>query len=131
RLLAPLRRRVDETGPADVLRTCEIFGLRPARIAKPGRRGTSLGLVALALTLCTSAPAAMYSYNYNVNQAIPDNSIIGLTDAHSLSGVLFQITDVRVTLHISGGYNGDLYGYLRFNDSPLVVLLNRVGVTGT
>src|ERR1043166_5732812 len=76
---------------------------------------------------CFSAPAALYTYS--VNQPIPDNSSIGLTDSHSISGLGFQITDVRVSLNISGGYNGDLYGYLRPNGSPLVVLLNRVGVT--
>jgi subtilisin-like proprotein convertase family protein len=76
---------------------------------------------------CFSAPAALYTYS--VNQPIPDNSSIGLTDSHSISGLGFQITDVRVSLNISGGYNGDLYGYLRLNDSPLVVLLNQVGVT--
>ena len=80
--------------------------------------------------LSFSASAALYSYNYNVNTVIPDNNIIGVTDAHTLSGLLPQITDVRVSLNISGGYNGDLYGYLRLNNSPLVVLLNRVGVTG-
>ena len=76
-----------------------------------------------------SAPAALYTYN--VNSAIPDNNTIGLTDSHTISGLLFDITDVRVTLNIAGGYNGDLYGYLRLNNSPLVVLLNRVGVTGS
>src|SRR6266478_4922013 len=83
--------------------------------------------VACALALSLSARGALYTYN--VNQAIPDNNPTGLTDSHTVSGLLFQITDVRVTLNISGGYNGDLYGYLRLNDSPLVVLLNQVGVT--
>ena len=88
----------------------------------------SCSLVVL-LSVAFSARAALYTFD--VNQAIPDNNIIGLTDSHTISGLGFDITDVRVTLNISGGYNGDLYGYLRLNNSPLVVLLNRVGVTGT
>ena len=131
RLLGAMTRGVNEAGAEDVRRMGEIFGLQPARIAQPQRRGSAFMWGGLVLALCNSAPAAMYTYNYSVNQAIPDNSIVGLTDSHSLSGLLFQITDVRVTLNLSGGYNGDLYGYLRLNDSPLVVLLNRVGVTGS
>ena len=85
----------------------------------------------LALALCASAQAGLYTFNYGVNAAIPDNSIIGLTDAHTISGLNSPITDIQVTLNISGGFNGDLYGYLRLNDSPLVVLVNRVGVTSS
>ena len=83
----------------------------------------------LALALGASAHGGLYTFNYAVNAAIPDNSIFGLTDAHTLSGLDGQIVDVSVTLNISGGFNGDLYGYLRLNDSPLVVLVNRVGMT--
>ena len=83
----------------------------------------------LLLVLCLPASAALYTFNPNA--AIPDHNPTGLTDSHTISGLGFQIADVRVTLNISGGYNGDLYGYLRLNSSPLVVLLNRVGVTGT
>jgi len=85
-----------------------------------------LGSVLFALTICVSARGALY---YDVNKAIPDGSIIGLTDAHTVTGLTTPISEVRVTLNISGGFNGDLYGYLRLNDSPLVVLVNRVGTT--
>ena len=85
----------------------------------------------LALALCASAHGGLYTFNYGVNAAIPDNSIIGLTDAHTISGLNSPITDIQVTLNISGGFNGDLYGYLRLNDSPLVVLVNRVGMTSS
>jgi len=91
--------------------------------------GRKLAPAALVLVLGASAHAGLYTYNYDVNAAIPDNSIIGITDAHALSGLNSPITSIQVTLDISGGYNGDLYGYLRLNDSPLVVLVNRVGVT--
>ena len=87
--------------------------------------GQKLGPAVLALALCASAHGALYP----VNAPIPDGSIIGLTDSHTVSGLGPVITDIQVTLNISGGYNGDLYGYLRLNNSPLVVLVNRVGMT--
>lgn len=86
-------------------------------------------LATVVVALCVSAHGALYSYS--VNAPIPDNSIIGVTDSHTISGLGSEITDISVTLNISGGYNGDLYGYLRLNDSPMVVLVNRVGVTST
>jgi subtilisin-like proprotein convertase family protein len=91
--------------------------------------GRKLAPAVLSLALAASAQAGLYTYNYGVNAAIPDNSIIGITDSHTLSGLDGPIADIQVTLNISGGYNGDLYGYLRLGDSPLVVLINRVGVT--
>src|SRR2546423_427943 len=80
----------------------------------------------IALFLGISAPA--FAGLYDINKLIPDDSIIGVTDSQTISGMGNVIQDVSVTLNISGGFNGDLYGYLRLNDSPLVVLLNRVGV---
>jgi subtilisin-like proprotein convertase family protein len=91
--------------------------------------GNKLAPAMLALALCASAHGGLYDFNYGVNAAIPDNSIVGLTDAHTVSGLNSPITDLQVTLNISGGFNGDLYGYLRLNGSPLVVLVNRVGMT--
>ena len=39
------------------------------------------------------------------------------------------LTSLTVTLNISGGYNGDLYAYLSYNGTS-VVLLNQVGTAG-
>lgn len=71
---------------------------------------------------------------------IPDNNPSGWLDSRSVSGlgVDQHITDVRVSLNISGGWNGDLYGYLLYQPvgggaGTLMVLLDRVGspsVTG-
>jgi subtilisin-like proprotein convertase family protein len=85
----------------------------------------------LALALCASAHGGLYTFNYGVNQVIPDNSIIGLTESQTISGLNAPITDLQVSLNISGGFNGDLYGYLRLNNSPLVVLVNCVGETAS
>ncbi len=94
--------------------------------------GKKLAPAVLALAFCASAHGGLYTYDSGtLNAAIPDNSIIGLTEAHTISGLDPQIANVQVTLDISGGFNGDLYGYLRLNDSPLVVLVNRVGLTSS
>jgi subtilisin-like proprotein convertase family protein len=68
---------------------------------------------------------------FSVNQAIPQGSKSGLANTQHLdySGTgLFQITDLQVTLNISGGFNGDYYAYL-VHDNGFAVLLNRPGRT--
>src|SRR5437867_245572 len=84
-----------------------------------------------AITLSTHA--AVYQNVYNSGFAnggsIPDGNPTGWSDSRTLSGISdFNIIDVQVKLNISGGYNGDLYGYLS-HSGVLVPLLNRVGVT--
>ena len=57
---------------------------------------------------------------------IPDGSLTGWSDTRTLVGVPGgPITDVSVTLNLSGGWNGDLYAYL-VHSSGFAVLLNRV-----
>jgi hypothetical protein len=46
-----------------------------------------------------------------------------------VTGVNGVIDDLSVTLNISGGFNGDLYCYLRGPNGGFAVLLNRVGVS--
>jgi subtilisin-like proprotein convertase family protein len=58
---------------------------------------------------------------------IPDNSTNGWASTMTLSGNSgLTVQDVQVNFTVSGGYNGDLYGYL-VHDDGFVVLLNRVG----
>lgn len=85
-------------------------------------------LVVLAvLTLGSSAPAAL-SWSWNPGAPIPDANLNGWSDTRTLSGVWGFITDVNVTLNISGGFNGDLYVYLS-HGGQTALLLNRVGRT--
>ena len=62
------------------------------------------------------------------DQLIPDANAAGWqnTQIVSLFGDGVTVQDVKVTLNISGGYNGDLYAYLA-HDGQQAVLLNRVG----
>jgi subtilisin-like proprotein convertase family protein len=69
-----------------------------------------------------------------LNTAIPDANPVGITSATSFTGLDTSAIDgVLVTLNISGGYNGDLYGYLVLqsadNTTTTSILLNRVGRT--
>ena len=83
------------------------------------------------ITLLTvlSARAGIISYGTQSGQ-IPDNSTVGLAATAIVSGYQPTITEVNVTLNITGEFNGDLYVYLS-HGGVLLPLLNRVGVTGT
>jgi subtilisin-like proprotein convertase family protein len=75
------------------------------------------------------SPGAVFTAGgTDLGQVIADNSPVGVAYGFNFSDIRNQITDVRVTLNISGGYNGDLYAYLSHGPG-FVVLLNRVGVT--
>jgi len=47
-----------------------------------------------------------------------------------VSGALLSLSDITVTLNVSGGYNGDLYPYLSHHGA-LVLLSNRIGVSAS
>jgi subtilisin-like proprotein convertase family protein len=90
------------------------------------------GILTAACFLPAPARAQVVTntYAFVVNQAIPDNDLSGLSDSHTISPGIQSITDVNVTLNITGGFNGDYYAYLT-HDSGFTVLLNREGRTGT
>ena len=63
-----------------------------------------------------------------VNLRIPDGSPVGLANSVNISTSIERITDVNVSLVVTGGFNGDLHAYL-VHDSGHAVLLNRAGKT--
>ena len=85
-------------------------------------------LSAAILGLSLSAWAATYDSGFQNSGLIPDDTTVW-SDTHTVSGEQPYITSVSVTLNLSGGQNGDLYAYLSYGNTKLV-LLNRVG-TGT
>ena len=89
---------------------------------------TFLGFL-VATTL--SAQVATTSYTNNPNVIITDGSPIGVANQLTVSGSLGLISSVSVNLDITGGFNGDLYAYLLGPEGQMVVLLNRVGLSGT
>jgi subtilisin-like proprotein convertase family protein len=86
--------------------------------------------IAVIAAFGRSATAALYTSMYSGGFAnggvVPDGNTTGWSDSRTLSGLPDSITDVNVSLTISGGYNGDLYVYLT-HSSGFSVLLNRVG----
>ena len=59
----------------------------------------------------------------SLNQVIPDNTPAGVGYQINFGATGLSVSDISVTLEISGGYNGDLYAYIS-NGSALVQLLN-------
>jgi subtilisin-like proprotein convertase family protein len=91
------------------------------------------GLMLLGLAGAATATIVTDS-TWSVGQAVPDNSAAGLTVSQTLTGLdTSAIDQVEVRLNLSGGYNGDLYGYLVLQSadgsSSTAVLLNRIGQT--
>jgi hypothetical protein len=82
------------------------------------------------------AHATLVNYEWESDFAntgvVPDNDVNGWQDTRTITsfggGGDWQITDLNVTLQLSGGFNGDLFGQL-VHDSGFVVLLNHIGVT--
>lgn len=86
---------------------------------------------------CAAQCAVVYNNTFTGlanNGYVPDNNLAGWADSQTVTGLGsgLQVTDVRVGLNISGGWNGDLYGYLRYEpigggSGTILVLLDRVG----
>jgi hypothetical protein len=69
-----------------------------------------------------------YASGFDNGGLVLDGNVNPWSDTRAVSAAAGQvITDVSVRLSLSGGYNGDLYGYLSYNGVQ-VPLLNRVGV---
>jgi subtilisin-like proprotein convertase family protein len=88
-------------------------------------------ILAAIAGVAINASADSYTFGFTNGFAnsgvIPDGNTTGWFDTRTLSGLTdIAITDVNVSLHIAGGYNGDLYAYLT-HDSGFSVLLNRSG----
>jgi subtilisin-like proprotein convertase family protein len=84
----------------------------------------------LAVLTASLANATLFSGSApSVNTVLPDGNPVGFVSAINVNtgGDNNTINGVSVTLNISGGYNGDLYGYLVNPNGNLAVLLNRVG----
>src|ERR1043165_5093437 len=102
---------------------------------------TNMKTILLGLIVATAqlANASLYTYQFGSTNSplgvtVTDGSVIGVRNDQSVSGITISppeysdvIRGVAVTLRISGGYNGDLYGYLVAPDGTHVDLLNRIG----
>src|SRR5688572_18162741 len=66
------------------------------------------------------------SQSFAVNLMIPDNNASGISSTRAFgSSSMIGLTDVNITLNLAGTFNGDLYAYLRHeNSGTFAVLLN-------
>ena len=85
--------------------------------------------VLLFWTAPVSALSITDSDQYTPGVLIRDNDLNGVADTHTFNSTIQSIASLEVTLNIAGGYNGDLYAYLRHGNSGFAVLLNHVGST--
>jgi len=85
-------------------------------------------LLPLALSVATTH-ATLFTWTMGPT-VIPDANPNGLATTVTVSGLADRITDVNVYVNVSGGFNGDLYGYLSFGEGT-AILLNRVGKTSS
>jgi hypothetical protein len=90
---------------------------------------------ALATLSSLSSPATLYTAGWTngVNATfansgiIPDNNLSGWSDTRTVGAIpAGTFTSLSVDLHLTGGWNGDLYAYL-VHGTGFSVLLNRVG----
>ena len=83
-------------------------------------------LIVLAVNLASGLDYTnTWDSGFSNSGLIPDGNPGGWSDTRYISGLETPIMDVNVVLNISGGFNGDLYGYL-LHDSGFAVLLDRV-----
>ncbi len=81
-----------------------------------------------------SAALLTETASYTPNLLIPDGSALGVADTHVLTSQIGTISEVRITLNITGApgagdaFNGDFYAYLT-HGTGFAVLLNRPGRT--
>lgn len=86
-------------------------------------------LLTAALVLLWYPAVAADSATYTPGLVVPDNDLNGVSDTENFSSSIQSISDIQISLDISGGFDGDLYAYLRHNNTGFAVLLNRVGRT--
>jgi hypothetical protein len=93
----------------------------------------SIKLVLTLLGPVLSTQGAVFTFE-SINQGIPDGTGTGLANVQQLSGLSGVISQVKVSLWISGieegAFNGDLYATLQHadgTDTGFAVLLNRPG----
>jgi subtilisin-like proprotein convertase family protein len=80
----------------------------------------------LLLVVPLTAATTSVNQTFSVSTTIPDNNIIGVASTRSVNTPIKQITNIRVSLSLTGGWNGDFYAYLS-HGSGFSILLNRAG----
>jgi subtilisin-like proprotein convertase family protein len=85
----------------------------------------------LAVLATFSTRADQHSYTNSTSAVVPDANPTGIFSTIEISDVSGWITNVTLSLNISGGSNGDLYAFLSSDNGGFAILLNRVGKTSS
>jgi subtilisin-like proprotein convertase family protein len=86
-----------------------------------------LTLAALAWGVAASAQIfTTTTTNFTVGAMVPDGYVSGMASVQTISTPITNLTDLKVSLKLSGTWNGDLYCFLT-HGSGQSVLLNRAG----
>ena len=92
----------------------------------------NLILILAAVAIALSAQAQVESTNWTsgfVNDGVvPDNDPSGLAISEEVTAWSGMVSNVTVTVNLTGGWNGDVYAYL-YHDGEMTVLLNQVGTS--
>src|ERR1041385_2212427 len=88
-------------------------------------------LALFATSVSVRTPAQSFTFSNTVNTVVPDANPNGLFSTINVSGISGTVGRITLSLNISGGFNGDLYGYLTCDNGGFAVLLNRTGRTGS
>jgi subtilisin-like proprotein convertase family protein len=99
------------------------------------KASTLLGAAVIMAAACSAQATLVVNDTFTPDATIPDGNVAGLTEQDVVSGVAVSgpIDNVTVSLDISGGFNGSLYGYLLYQapgdgSTAMAVLLNRPGL---
>jgi hypothetical protein len=81
------------------------------------------------LLAVASVNAADHSFTRPENAEIFDDNPAGISSVIDVTGIEGWITNLTVSLNISGGWSGDYFVYVECNNGGYAVLLNRIGKT--
>lgn len=97
-------------------------------------RAILTAVLLIATTVWGSAQIVEVHRFNNLNRNVPDGNPSGLSDIRAVSSAVVNLSSVRVRLRVVGEFNGDLYAYLRHENTAgtnWCVLLNRPGRTAS
>lgn len=90
-----------------------------------------MALLVGCIPVCLASVDLSFTSGFMNGGVVPDGNTTGWFNTQTLSGYSGEaISEISVSLNIQGGYTGDLYAFLSYGDSS-IVLLNRLGRTST
>jgi len=98
---------------------------RESRTLSPLLKRCMIG-TALAWGLIAAAQPTTTTTNFIIGATVPDGDVSGMASVQTISTPITNLTNLKVSLKLSGTWSGDLYCFLTHGPG-YSVLLNRVG----